>query len=189
MRLYIVGVSCVGKSSLGKALAEKYNHAFYDFDYVVMHYYNDSMDNIKDACGFINPDREYRLKVRPLLKQLLEENRENVVIAMPPGGLCTEYYKLLKQHQDVIKIELIDDAEAILKRSIFLDEENRLIENVITPNNRPLYLKSIKADIRYYKNINKKADLKVNLGQRNMKEALKYLDNKLKAYIQALNLQ
>lgn len=35
MRIYIVGVSCVGKSTVGMLLAEKFGYDFVDFDLYV----------------------------------------------------------------------------------------------------------------------------------------------------------
>ena len=35
MRIILVGVSCVGKSTIGKLLAEKLGYKFFDFDFEV----------------------------------------------------------------------------------------------------------------------------------------------------------
>jgi len=50
MRINIVGVSCVGKSTVGMLLAEKFGYDFVDFDLYVEKRFGNSVERIKNTC-------------------------------------------------------------------------------------------------------------------------------------------
>jgi shikimate kinase len=50
MRILLVGVSCVGKTTLGRKLAEKQNYSFIDFDAEVAKRMGQSISRIKKQC-------------------------------------------------------------------------------------------------------------------------------------------
>jgi shikimate kinase len=39
MKIFLVGVSCVGKTTIGKRLAERLGYAFFDLDTEIEHYF------------------------------------------------------------------------------------------------------------------------------------------------------
>jgi len=50
MIIYIVGISCVGKTTIGKMLAEKIGFSFYDLDEEIQNYYQKPIERIQDEC-------------------------------------------------------------------------------------------------------------------------------------------
>ncbi|MFH0957330.1 MAG: shikimate kinase [Pseudomonadota bacterium] len=60
MQILLTGVACVGKSSIGKKLAEDIGHVFFDLDVEIEKYYTKSISRLK--AGFIT-EYGWRLKV------------------------------------------------------------------------------------------------------------------------------
>jgi len=87
MKIIIVGVACVGKSAVGKILACKLRYKFFDFDFEIEKYFNSHITYLKREY----PDeRTFREKASTVLNNILKENEDNFVIAMPPSGLMVK---------------------------------------------------------------------------------------------------
>ncbi len=54
MILYLVGISCVGKTTIGKMLSEKIGFSFFDLDIEIQKYYNKPIERIQDDCLTMN---------------------------------------------------------------------------------------------------------------------------------------
>lgn len=183
MRIYLVGLSCVGKSTLGKLLAEEYNYKFFDFDFLVMDIYKKNIDKIKADFNPPLLDSEYQTLVSPILEELLDNEKKDIVLAMPPSGLFPAYAKILEKHSDILTIELRDNIKAIIKRLIYFDDARKSWPITINDENRNYYLNEIKEDIIYYKHANKAAKLKVHLSGKNIDGALDILDLSIKKWL------
>jgi shikimate kinase len=48
LKIFIVGISCVGKSTIGRCLSEKLGYQFFDFDTEVEKYYCKSIERLKN---------------------------------------------------------------------------------------------------------------------------------------------
>jgi len=46
MNIFLTGVSCVGKSTLGKILADRLNYQFYDLDSEIEKYFGESIERL-----------------------------------------------------------------------------------------------------------------------------------------------
>jgi shikimate kinase len=173
MRIYIVGVSCVGKSTVGMLLAEKFGYDFVDFDLYVEKRFGNSIERIKNTCF---NEHEYRDKVKHLLAEILNDYKDNIVIAMPPGGLFRQYLNILKKHPDVTTVALKDSAENIMKRLIFTDEDSNLIEEeIVNDDNYWRYLREVKKDIEYFRDTHKKAKIQCRINEMDAKQAADFL--------------
>ena len=179
MRIYIVGVACVGKSTIGELLAEKLNYKFVDFDWEVERRMEEHITQIKSR--HFNGDG-YRDEVKHILEDLLSENKDDIVIAMPPSGLFRQYDDILKSHPDVIIIALKDKAKHILERTTFYDDDSVQIFNVVNDKNRHLYYKDIVEDIEFFGKSYKKADIKYFLNGRNVDDSVEGLLKALEEY-------
>ena len=83
MIIYLTGTSCVGKTTIGKMLAEKMKYSFFDVDEEVEKYYQKPIERIQDDCYSINGFRE---KASVVFVNILS-NTENMVISGTPAGL------------------------------------------------------------------------------------------------------
>lgn len=94
MRIYIVGVPCVGKSTIGKVLAEKLGNIFINFDSEVEKRMGEFISTLKNR--HFN-EYGYREEVKHILQDILKENKSDVVITMPPGGMFSQIFKNFKE--------------------------------------------------------------------------------------------
>ena len=54
MIIYFVGISCVGKTTIGKMLADKISYKFFDLDMEIEKYYGKPIERIQDECFSMN---------------------------------------------------------------------------------------------------------------------------------------
>jgi shikimate kinase len=102
----------------------------------------------------------------------LDEYPDNLVVAMPPGGLFREYKFILdKRHPDVLTVALTDRAENILARIVFTDDDDNIEDVVLNEYERRYYFRDIKADISYYRTTHKKAKLQFDIDGMNTEDA------------------
>jgi shikimate kinase len=160
MRILLTGVSCVGKSTIGPELATLLGIPFFDLDYEVEAFFQDTIPRIQARYASMNG---YRAKVCRVLKAILSRTDANdCVIALPPSGLMAPYWNAIKASRSTLVV-VQDDPINILNRIIFLDDDNRLIHKQLSPKERALYLEEIKKDMKYYARSYAKAQLKVHI--------------------------
>ncbi len=183
MRIIIVGVACVGKSTIGKLLAEKLGYKFFDFDFEVEDRMGEHITAIKNRISSFMIEQSYREEVKHILRDILTENKDDIVIAMPPSGLFHSYNSIIKKHPDVLTIALKDRAKNILERLTFYDDDSNPIYDVINESNKHLYYEDLKEDIEYYYSTHSKAKLKFSLngmgaedGAESLLQAIKDMD-------------
>lgn len=180
MRVYIVGISCVGKTTVGALLADKFGYDFVDFDAYVEKRLETSIERIKNTCF---GEYEYRNKVSHLLGEIFNNHKDNVVISMPPGGMFRQYLDILKMNPDVVTVALKDSAENVMGRLVFTDIDSKIIEEeVVNDENYQYYLNDVKEDIKYYRATHNKAKIKCRINGMNAKEASEYLAELLEDY-------
>ncbi len=162
MKIYIVGISCVGKSTIGKLLAEQLGYLFYDLDIEVQNYYQKPIERIQRECITLNG---YREKASVVLEKLFNL-RENAVISGTPSGLKYYYlqvYKKCKKETEIISVHLMDNPNNILKRLTFYDIDSNLMNVKLDSDKKKRYLKEIIADLNYFKKSLCRADLQINI--------------------------
>ncbi len=162
MIIYIIGISCVGKTTIGELLAKKIGYSFLDLDLEIQNYYGDSIERIQNECFSI---LEYREKASLVLDYLLS-NCIDTVIAGTPSGLKFSYLKVYKKHRatkDLVSIHIKDSFENILNRLTFYDKDSNPITVHMDESKKKLYFKEIRADYNYFKNSYARADLQINI--------------------------
>jgi shikimate kinase len=162
MIIYLVGISCVGKSTIGNLLAKKLNYTFFDLDLEVEKYYQKAIEIIQDECITMN---EYRQKASMVLDKFLSKNG-NFVISGTPSGLKYSYFQVYKRHKkikDLYSIVIVDKAENILNRLTFYDKDSKPMEVILDKTKKKRYLIEIKRDYNFFRLSYKRADLQLNI--------------------------
>jgi shikimate kinase len=164
IKIYLVGVTCVGKSAIGELLARKINFTFYDFDKEIEKYFDKPIEYIQEDYLF---PYSFREDTGIVLRELLNK-KENSVIAASPSALRDIYLREYKKAREIaentiISIYISDKPENILKRITFYDKESRLMDVQLSEREKGLYLKKIKKEITFYKKFNSRADYEFNI--------------------------
>jgi shikimate kinase len=161
MRIFIGGVACVGKTTIGARLADFLRRRFYDLDVETERFFGTSIERLQNS--HLAPDG-FRHDVAKALQHVLslEESRSSV-IALPPRGLMGPCWKVVQKVQDTVIIVLDDTPENILERVTFYDIDSRKIDRTLSDNERRHYIQEIRGDIGYFKRSWKKAHLVVDI--------------------------
>jgi len=169
MRIALFGVPCVGKTTVGQIVADRLGYAFVDFDHEVIARMGTTILGLKDACL---TETRYRRTVKPILEQILDEHLTDLVLAMPPSGLFREYKRVFNHHPDIVTVWLKDKAKNIFDRLIFTDDDDNLIvEPVVTSDNAWHYRMEVKDNIAYYRDTLRQAQVKLRINGRGAQQA------------------
>ncbi len=121
MKIGLVGVSCVGKTTIGKRLAERLGYSFFDLDTEIEHAFGASIERLKAELLTASA---FRQKSAQVLKHLVrQQDKPHWVVALPPSGLMDHYARVLKQGA-CVTIALYDRPENILARITFYDRDS-----------------------------------------------------------------
>lgn len=170
MRIFLTGVSCVGKTTVGAKLAALLGCQFFDLDKEIENFFSMPIERFQNKFLTMY---SFRQEASKALKHLLKrEDSKNSVIALPPSGLMDHYWNVVKRAKGTI-IVLTDDAANILKRITFYDQDSNPIEKHLTEKEKSLYLKEIKKDMAYFKRTYKRADISVDISGLSLEQAAK----------------
>ncbi len=160
MRIYLAGVSCVGKTTIGKKLASILNITFYDLDHEIEAFFGTSIERLQDR--FLT-SHSFRYEASKALFNLLTlPDTKECVLALPPSGLMSGYFRAVKKYGGTIVV-LTDNPENILKRVVFYDKDSHIISKTLTKSEKKQCLRQIKDDISYFRPSYKKADLHIDI--------------------------
>jgi shikimate kinase len=170
MRIFLTGVSCVGKTTVGAKLAALLGCPFFDLDHEIERFFSMPIERLQDKFLTMYSFRQEAAKA---LKHLLKRAESgDAVIALSPSGLMDNYWRVVKRAKGTIVV-LTDDAANILKRITFYDKDSNPIEKHVTEKEKPLYLKEIKKDITYFNRTYKSADISVHISGLGPEQAAK----------------
>lgn len=115
--IFLVGFTAVGKTTVGKALAERLGQAFIDTDLFIEWRYNSSVEQMFESCGV----EKFRKREKVVLIEL--SLRQNTVIATG-GGLATysDNMELMKQRGTVIYLQA---SPTTLAERLYLVRQSR----------------------------------------------------------------
>ena len=179
MRVFLTGVACVGKTTVGRRLAELMGLNFFDLDTEIEQFFGLTIERLRQKYWMPHDFRKEA--ARALSHILTKPESRQTVIALPPSGLMGGYLAVIKKTQG-LKVVLLDRPERILERIVFYDVDSRPMDKRLTDEERPLYLKEIKKDITYFKKSYTRADLQVSIEDRDVEQAAHHLLAQLKAY-------
>ena len=141
MRVFLTGVSCVGKTTIGRRLAELLHVSFFDLDQEVEAFFGTSIERLQRRFLTMHSYRSEAAKALVALGSFLRAVRGTTGIT----------------------IALTDDPENILKRITFYDIDSKLIEMDLTAEEMRLQLREIKKDITYFRKTYERAHLQVDI--------------------------
>ena len=176
MTIFLVGISCVGKTSVGRALSEMLDIPFADLDHEVEQHFGTPIERLQQRLGTM--DRFRREAAKVLAMGLNSFEGRTCIIALPPSGLMTPYWRTVKQHRGVTVV-LEDKPENIINRVTFFDADSRPIATLITPCTRAMYLREIRKDAQYFGRSYRKADIYVDVSGCSIKEAAEAVQTEL----------
>ena len=160
MKIFLVGVSCVGKTTVGKRLAERLGYDFFDLDTEIEHYVGTFIERLKAA---LVTEYTFRHKAALALKHLVRQQEKTpYVVALPPSGLMDHYARVLKQVA-CVTIALYDKPENILARITFYDRDSHPIHKALSAAEKAYYLREITADMTYFGPWHRKAHWQVDI--------------------------
>ena len=169
MKLLIWGISNVGKTTIGKKLAQKINYKFYDIDDEIIKMYG-SIDLFQKEF----PNDENRFDIKELIMlNIIENGEKNFIMAVSPIFSKIIVEELLMTNTQ--SIEIIDTPEAIYDRLIIEGEDALEYKE----KHKEYYMREIKwdqvASYNEFKNISK-----VDISNQNIKEATQTVYDYLK---------
>lgn len=168
MRVFLIGVSCVGKTTIGRRLSELLDLGFFDLDEEIESFFGTSIERLQSRFITMHSFREEAAKA--LARLLARPVSRECVIALPPSGLMGGYLRVLKKSPG-IRVVLRDLPERILERLMFYDVDSRPTEKSLTAAEKRIYLREIKKDITYFRNSYERADLQVDISGLDVLEA------------------
>ena len=158
MRVSLVGVSCVGTTTIGGILADRRGWPFFDLDDEIERHFGTSIERLQ--ARFLT-GYDYRKDCAVVLERIAAANPD-CVIALPPSGLRDAFLRVVRRVPGVT-VAVHDTPENILERITFYDIDSRPIDKHLTDEERALQLKEIKADISYFKRSYERAGLHVTI--------------------------
>jgi len=160
MRIFLTGVSCIGKTTVGRKLGELLNVRFFDLDNEIESFFGTSIERLQNRFLTMHSFRNEAAKA--LIHLLNRQQGRGFVIALPPSGLMGGYLRVIKK-ADGITVVITDKAENIIDRIRFYDIDSCEIKKKLTQKEKKLYLREIKKDITYFRTSYKRANLQVDI--------------------------
>ena len=154
MRVLLVGVGCVGKTTIGAALARRLGVPFFDLDAEIERHFGLSIERLQARCmtGY-----SYRKECSVVLERIVADNPD-CVVATGPSGLRDAYLRVVRK-LPCVTVAIHDRPENILERITFYDVDSKLIDTRLSDDQKPLYLREIKKDISYFNRSYRRADV------------------------------
>ena len=150
MKILLFGVSNVGKTTIGRLLAEKIGFGFFDLD-----------DEVTNRLGmtleeFVNmADLRWRDQKRGNIIEEILQLDEDLVFSITPISYPGSFRKRICA-DDVLSVELYDTPENIFSRLVFSDENDNIYTDDQYKNaHKDYYLMAIQDDIEWYGRIYK----------------------------------
>lgn len=137
MKILLFGVSNVGKTTIGKLLAEKIKFSFYDLDDEIKKYYGITLEEFVHTENLRWRDQKRGQIINKILKL-----DENMVLAITPISYPDNFEKCIVA-DDILLIELCDSPENIFSRLVFSDEEDNLYIDLQYKNEHKEYYRNL----------------------------------------------
>lgn len=169
MIIMLFGISNVGKTVTGQQLAAKMKYTFLDLDEEIKKRCQMTLENFMKENPY--PHGRYKIKGK-ILKDLLKEYKDNMVIAVSPIYHARNFNSLVDMEQ-VIAIELQDSEEHIFERMVFSDENDNVYQDdAYKEEHKDYYIKDIHEDIIHTRRVFKKIKHKYFMNNRSVDQVV-----------------
>lgn len=169
MVIILFGISNVGKTVTGAKLSAKLNYSFFDLDEEIKKRFQMTLENFMKEIPY--PYERYKIKGK-ILKDLLKEYKDNMVIAVSPIFYARFFNSLIDLEQ-VIAIEMQDSEEHIFGRMIFSDENDNVYQDdAYKEQHKDYYINDIHKDIVYARKLFKKIKNKYFMNNRSVDQVV-----------------
>ena len=169
MVIMLFGITNVGKTVTGEKLAAKLNYSFFDLDEEIKKRFQMTLENFLKENPY--PYERHKIKGK-ILKDLLNEHKDNMVIAVSPIYYARFFNSLIDLEQ-VIAIELQDSEEHIFERLVFSDENDNVYQDdTYKEEHKDYYIKDIHEDIVYARKLFKKIENKYFINNRSVDQVV-----------------
>ncbi|MBR0417775.1 MAG: deoxynucleoside kinase [Erysipelotrichaceae bacterium] len=146
MKILLFGVSNVGKTTVGKLLADRLGFRFYDLDEEVKRYMNMTLEEFVHTGSLRWRDGKRGRVIKKLIRK-----KEDMVFAVSPVSYTESFKMQIESGEDLLLIELYDTPENIFDRLVFSDENDNIYKDDEYKNKRRnYYLKEIQEDLNWY---------------------------------------
>lgn len=179
MKVFITGVSCVGKTTIGALVASRLGWRFFDVDQEIEQFFGTSLERLQNK--FLTLYSFRKEAARALINVLARPDSRNCVVALPPSGLMAGYLQVVKKAGGTIVV-LTDRPENILVRITFYDIDSRPIEKRLTESDKAYYLREIKKDITYYRKSYDRSHLTVDVAGLSSEQAAERVTQSLETF-------
>jgi len=102
LRVSLVGVSCVGTTTIGRILAERRGWPFFDLDDQIERHFRISIERLQ--ARFLT-SYDYRKECAVVLERIATANPD-CAIALPPSALATYVHRVLTCRGDTPALDL-----------------------------------------------------------------------------------
>jgi len=169
MIIMLFGISNVGKTVTGQHLAERLEYPFFDLDEEIRKRFQTSLENFMH--DYPSSYERFKIKGR-ILKDIINENKDSIVIAVSPIYTARNFNPLIDMEQ-VIAIELQDSEEHIFQRIVFSDEnDNTYRDDEYKEKHKDYYIKEIHKDIVCTRSLFKKIKNKYFINNRSVDQVV-----------------
>src|SRR5438105_4152711 len=120
LRVSLVGVSCVGTTTIGRILADRRGWPCFDLDDEIERHFGTSIERLQ--ARFLT-GYSYRKECAVVLERIATANPD-CVIALPPSGLRDAFLRVVRRVPGVT-VAVHDTPENILERITFYDIDSR----------------------------------------------------------------
>ena len=99
MRIFLTGIGCVGKTTIGAKVAELSGYCFFDLDQEIEKFFEISVERLQNK--FLTT-YSYQIEAAKALVHVLNlPESKNSVIALPPSGLMGGFWRVVKKTKGI----------------------------------------------------------------------------------------
>lgn len=167
-RVFLVGVGCVGKTTVGQILAELLGVGFFVVDREIEAYFGTSIERLQNRYFTKSSFIQEAAKALTCLLQRLESRA--CVIALPPSGLRGGYLRAVRKGGGTV-IVLNDRPENIVARIRFFDIDSKPVEKNLTDREKRLYCREIAGDMTYFRKSYERAHMQIDISGLDARQA------------------